>query len=111
MAKVTDYNIILDEVANQLHQLDWSITDYVGEETAKIVVANIYYTNDIIKGYGQDLRAHLSVISSQRVISVIHDGQMGMYKDDQNLCLYENLSDDIYEILLVMQTAFDRMTD
>lgn len=111
MAKVTDYNEIMNEVETQISQTDHSLTDYVGMETAKMIVANIYMANDTMKGFGQDIKAQLSVIASEKAIAVVHDGQMGCFRGKEPLCIYESLTDDISEILIVMQAAFDRMVD
>lgn len=109
--KVTDYNEILTEVESQLAQDEWSLLDYVDAETAKIIVANIYMSNDIMKGHGQDIGDTISIISSARYISVIHDGKLGLFKADDLICIYESLTDDISQILMIMQAAFDRMVD
>ena len=111
MSKVTDYSEILSEVTTQLSDQEWSIFDFMPEDNAAIVVANIYLMNDLCAGFGQDINNSVSVISSRQRISVIYGGRCGMFKHHENLCLYESLSDDISVILMVLQAAFDRMTD
>ena len=111
MSKVTDYSEILAEVTTQLAGQEWSITDYMTQDNAGIVVANIYLMNDLCSGFGQDIDNSVSVISSKLRISVIYGGKCGMYKHYENLCFFESLSDDISTILMVLQAAFDRMTD
>ena len=111
MSKVTDYSKILSEVTTQLAGQEWSITDYMTQDNAAIVVANIYLMNDLCSGFGQDIDNSVSVISSKLRISVIYGGKCGMYKHYENLCFFESLSDDISTILMVLQAAFDRMTD
>lgn len=111
MSKVTDYNEILTEVNTQMASQEWTITDYMTEDHAVIVVANIYLMNDLCKGFGQDIDNSVSVISSRQRISVIYGGQCGMFKYDEELCIYESLQDDISVILMVLQAAFDRMID
>ena len=110
MSKVTDYNEVLNEVKQQMDEQDWTITEYMSEDSAAIIVANIYMMNDLCVGFGQDVDNSVSVISSLRRISVIYDGQCGMFKHHEDLCVYESLSDDISVILMVLQAAFDRMT-
>lgn len=111
MSKVTNYSEILSQVTTQLSDQEWSITDFMPEDNAAIVVANIYLMNDLCAGFGQDIDNSVSVISSRQRISVIYGGRCGMFKHHENLCLYESLSDDISVILMVLQAAFDRMTD
>lgn len=111
MSKVTDYSEILSEVTTQLSDQEWSITDFMPKDNAAIVVANIYLMNDLCAGFGQDIDNSVSVISARQRISVIYGGRCGMFKHHENLCLYESLSDDVSVILMVLQAAFDRMTD
>ena len=111
MSKVTNYNEIIAEVTTQLAEQEWTITEYMTQDNAAIVVANIYMMNDLCVGFGQDIDNSVSVISSRQRISVIYGGRCGMFKHHENLCFYESLSDDISVILMVMQAAFDRMTD
>ena len=111
MSKVTDYSEILTQITTQLSDQEWSITDFMPEENAAMVVANIYLMNDLCAGFGQDIDNSVSVISSKQRISVIYGGRCGMFKHHENLCLYESLPDDVSVILMVLQAAFDRMTD
>lgn len=111
MSKVTDYSEILSEVTTQLSDQEWSITDFMPEDNAAIVVANIYLMNDLCASFGQDIDNSVSVISSKLRISVIYSGRCGMYKHYENLCVYESLQDDISVILMVLQAAFERMID
>ena len=111
MSKISNYNEILAEVTSQLADQEWSITDFMPEDNAAIVVTNIYLMNDLCSGFGQDIDNSVSVISSRQRISVIYGGRCGMFKTHENLCLYESLSDDVSVILMVLQAAFDRMTD
>ena len=111
MSKITNYNEILAEVTSQLADQEWSITDFMPEDNAAIVVANIYLMNDLCSGFGQDIDNSVSVISSRQRISVIYGGRCGIFKHNENLCAFESLSDDISVILMVLQAAFDRMTE
>ena len=111
MSKITDYNEILTEVTKQLTENEWSILDFMTQDNAAIVVANIYLMHDLCRGFGQDIDNSVSVISSKLRISVIYGGKCGMYKHYENLCFFESLSDDISTILMVLQAAFERMVD
>ena len=111
MSKISNYNEILAEVTSQLADQEWTITDYMSEDNAAIVVANIYLMHDLCSGFGQDIDNSVSVISARQRISVIYGGRCGMFKHNENLCAFESLSDDISVILMVLQAAFDRMTD
>lgn len=118
--KITDYSVIQNEIQQQLLDQDWSIEQYLDESMIVLAVANIYTTNDMVSGFGQDftnaasLSGHdnfekMSIISSRDRISIILDSKMSYYKDNLPICGYETLDEDIYNILVVIQTVFDRI--
>jgi len=109
MSKVTNYNDIYDSVETLLQQYDWTLLDYCDPVQARVIVANIYITQDFAKGFGQDVSPTLSIISSPDRISIINDGYSSFYKCRCPLVLYDNLDDDILSILSVIQTVFDRI--
>lgn len=111
MAKITDYSIVQAEIARQLALNDYDIVEILGEDLALLAVLNIYMTNDVCKGFGQDFQEKVSVISSRQRISVIIGRKASNYKNDEPICLYRDLSDDINEILMLIQTVFDRLPD
>lgn len=107
--KELDSKIVLAEIDSQMQETGYDIENILGLSVAKIVVLGIYMTNDLTSGYGQDFRdLGFSVISSQRGVSVICGGSMGMYKDRFPICGYENLSDDIAAILNTIQAAIEK---
>lgn len=118
--KETDYSVILAAVENELQEQDWSIEEYL--ETAAIIlaVANIYTTNDMCSGFGQDYNLTgysgtsakpptLSIISSQQRISIITPDGMSFYKSDLPICGYEDVTVDIHYIMIIIQAVFDRI--
>ena len=109
MAKVTDYAIVQQAIEAALDDGTWSIEELLGRELATLVVLNIYYTNDVCVGFGQDFHNKVSVISGRQRISVIVQSNSSMYKDDGPICRYDDLADDVNEILIVMQAAYDRI--
>ena len=109
MAKVTDYAQVQAEITRQLDSNPASIEAIIGREMTVMVILNIYMTNDVCVGFGQDLNQKVSVISSRRKISIIIDGHSSFYQDDGVICLYEDLADDIAEILIIMEAAYQRI--
>lgn len=107
--KETDYKAIHDEVETQLLMTSWLILDYVELDVAIQLVFNIYLTNDILKGFGQDIEGVISVISSRDRISTIAGGHSSFYKNDSPLCYYEQLDEDVNQILIVLQASIERM--
>lgn len=107
--KVTDYNEVWQEVETQLQVTEWSILNYVSLDVATMLVVNMYLTGDILKGLSQGIPNSISVISSDDRISVIVDGCASFYKSDGPMCQYEDLSDDIEQILMILDAALVRM--
>ena len=107
--KETDYTLVLNTALYEIHRGEWSIKNYVNEDVASVLVANIYWMADLVSGFGQDIPKTISVISNNSRISVIADGAASFYKHDGDICDYEDLEDDINEILIVLQAAIDRM--
>lgn len=109
MAKIQDYSQVHAEIESQLLAQEHSITDLIGHELAVLCILNIYYTNDVCNGFGQDFKNGISIVSSPQRISVIMQGSMSYYKSEISICLYNNLADDVESILIVLQTAIDRL--
>lgn len=118
--KETDYSVILTAVENELLEQDWSIEEYLDETAIKLAIANIYTTNDMCSGFGQDYLLQnysdtstkpptLSIISSQQRISIISPDGMSFYKSDLPICGYEDVTVDIHYIMIVIQAVFDRI--
>lgn len=118
--KITDYSVIQSEIQNQLLDQDWSIEDYLSETAIVLAVANIYTTNDLMSGFGQDFSnsvgaladevyQNMSIISSRDRISIILDSRMSYYKSDVPICGYESLEEDIAYIFMVIQLVLDRI--
>ena len=120
MAKVTDYNLIASTIAEVMPEVCPDLPARIGHDNAIWCVMGVYLTNDQTSGHGQDFDVlesdsetenplRFSVISSKDRISVIDNGQMSYYKDNVDLCGYENLQEDIYAICMYIQTAIDRI--
>lgn len=108
--KVLDLKLICEEIEKQIAQRDYDLVDFVGTTLTEMIVMNIYLTNDVLKAHGQNLtEMKVSVISTKRKISVIYDGSMSWMKDYADICLYEDLTEDISNILGCIQICFDRM--
>lgn len=120
MAKVTDLNAVAAMAADILDDNDYDLTARIGRSQAIFCLVAIYTTNDWCKGYGQDFYPfsalnendgyhRVSVISFDNGVSVIDSGASSRYQDSFPLCGYENLYDDLYQIAISIQAAFDRI--
>lgn len=119
--KENDPTAIRDEIVRQLEEKTCTLVDYIGYENLVLCIMNVYLTNDITTGYGQEFALdsnvpdmpppiRVSVISSPTRISIIIEGHMSFYKQNDGLCLYDSLEDDIACIILTIQTTMDRIT-
>lgn len=120
--KETDYSVIQSEIQKQLLDQDWSIEEFLSEDIIVLAIANIYTTNDLVSGFGQDYTnsvnlsgndswEKLSIISARDRISIILDSKMSYYKDSFPVCGYESLETDIYNIFVVIQAVLDRISN
>lgn len=109
MGKIVDYAAVQAEIARQLALNDYDIVEFLGEDLTVLAVLNVYMTNDVCQGFGQDFHNGWSVISSPQRISLIYGRKSSYYKVDDNICAYESLDDDIVQILMVIQVVIDRM--
>ncbi len=118
--KITDYTVIQNAIFEQLLDQDWSIEDYLSETAIVLAISNIYTTNDLMSGFGQDFSnsvgamaeevyQNMSIISSRDRISIILDSRMSYYKSDVPICGYESLEEDIAYIFMVIQLVLDRI--
>lgn len=118
--KITDYTVIQNAIQEQLLDQDWSIEDYLSETAIVLAISNIYTTNDLMSGFGQDFSnsagvmaeevyQNMSIISSRDRISIILDSRMSYYKSDVPICGYENLEEDIAYIFMIIQLVLDRI--
>ena len=109
MSKITNLQEVYAEAAAQVATVEWSILDYVSAPLAAMMVANIYNTCDLLKGFGQDVPDCISVISSPKRISVIVNGHSSFYQETETICGYEILDLDINQILICLQAALERL--
>lgn len=108
--KELDLTRICEEIESQITERDYDLVDLVGATLTEMIVMNIYLTNDLLKAHGQNFdELELSIISTSRRISVIYAGAMSWMKDYADICTYEDLTDDISNILGCIQVCFDRM--
>lgn len=109
MAKIVDYAAVQAEIARQLALTDYDIVEYLGEDLTVLAVLNVYMTNDVCQGFGQDFHNGWSIITSKHRVSLIYGKRASNYKNEEAICLYDSLSDDVHELLMLIQAVIDRM--
>lgn len=118
--KVTDLSVIQQAVSDMINEKCPDLVEYIGYEAAIFCVLAIYQVNDICRGYGQDFVnkagretmsgiEKVSVISFENGVSVIVDSASSRYQDRFPMCGYEDLDEDLTQICICIQAAFDRM--
>lgn len=118
--KVKDYAAVCTEVSEQLNDTVYDLGEIWGREISIMIVANIYMMNDLARGYGQDITLATvdsrtgknqlaSVISGKDIVSVILPEGGSHYRADLPLCGYENLSEDIRNILILIQACIEQI--
>lgn len=120
MAKVTDLSVIQQAIADMIDEKCPDLVDLIGRSNAIFCVLAIYQTNNLCSGYGQDfapnayemmIHGHkkVSVISFENGVSVIVDSASSRYQDRFAMCGYVDLNEDLTQICICIQAAFDRM--
>ena len=118
--KITDYETVRGQIADEIMENGCDLVEFIGVENTILAMFNVYMTNNLTTGFGQDYKVtenaimegdemHVSVISSPTRISIIIDGNMSYYKQDEGLCGYEDLSDDIANIRIVIDAVIARI--
>lgn len=121
MAKINDWNEVRDAVADALLERGSGLVELIGATNTIAAVTCIYMNNDQCRGYGQDFElvddtdfpgvlTKVSVISAPERLSIITDVGMSYYKDNIPLVGYEDLSEDVEHLLIVIDTVLDRIS-
>lgn len=120
MAKVTDLSVIQQAITDMIDEKCPDLVEYIGREAAIFCVLAIYQTNNLCRGYGQDFDnlagrewmsgvKKVSVISFELGVSIIVDSISSRYQDRFAMCGYVDLDEDLTQICICIQAAFDRM--
>lgn len=106
--KETDFSVLIPKCTAILEETDYDIVEDLGIEVASVCIAMIYYTNDLVSGFGQDYGSTVSVIASPTRISIVKDGHMSYYKDADGICGYLDVETDLRNIVIILQCVYDR---
>jgi hypothetical protein len=108
MAKISNLSVIQAAVIDVVENVGCSLDEYIEPEEVYHCITMIYVNNDTQSGLGQDYSQGISVVASRTRISIIGDGAMSFYKNDGPICKYDDLVEDITQIVMVMNAAIDR---
>lgn len=88
-----------------------TIIDYMPSQMLTYVIMNIYLNNDTSKAVTNHVNNSMTIIASEKRVSVIWYEHSTNFRCRVPLCLYENLSDDIGNILSCIDICIDRLLD
>lgn len=88
-----------------------TIIDYMSPQMLTYVLMNIYLNNDTCKAVTYHVNESMTIIASERRVSVIWNEQSTNFRIRVPLCAYENLLYDIGNILSCIDICIDRLLD
>lgn len=88
-----------------------TIIDYMSPQMLTYVIMNIYLNNDTSKAVTNHVNNSMTIIASEKRVSVIWYEKSTNYRIRVPLCLYENLVEDIGNILSCIDICIDRLLD
>lgn len=114
--KETDINEIRDVITSVLDYHFWYIEDYFPEDTIYWIVTNIYLCNDTSVEVSNRVNEVGTVIATEHRLSLILDEGIAptshtstYIKTIEPICKYEQLLDDIYNIISTWSTCLVRI--
>lgn len=111
MAKETNPTIIMEAVREYVTENGSSLDIWLSVTEICNLIATIYSSAGVTKAVGQDYANRVSVIASDRRISIIADGVMSFFQADNPMVEGNDLAEDIAEIGLVLDAAVCRQQD
>lgn len=109
--KIEDLTELYDTIQDVIDSTIPTIYEYLSSQMLIYVVMNIYLNNDTSKAVTNHVNNSMTIIASEKSVSVIWDGHSTNYRIRVPLCLYENLSNDIVNILSCIDICIDRLLD
>lgn len=109
--KIENLTELYDTIQLVIDSTQPTIIDYMTPQMLIYVIMNIYLNNDTSKSVTNHVNNSMTIIASEKRVSVIWDGHSTNYRICVPLCLYENLSDDIGNILSCIDICIDRLLD
>lgn len=110
--KVTDYNIITQEIERQLVLGDFSLPYIVGHDIAVWMIASIYLAGDQTKAFTMHVETlspilgdgDITIITTPYKLSTIYRHRSTRWEQRETpIVTYHDLADDIADILLIIQ--------
>lgn len=109
--KITDFGIIQDAAKTVI--ADWGetySTDYMTEEDLVTLLTFAYLSNDTCVEVTRRVQeSGITVIVSEKRVSVILEEESSYIKKEEPLCKYESVELDLYNILSIIEATIIRV--
>lgn len=109
--KIENLTELYDTIQDVIDSTIPTIFEYLSSQMLIYVVMNIYLNNDTSKAVTNHVNNSMTIIASEKRVSVIWYEQSTNYRIRVPLCLYENLLDDIVNILSCIEICIERLLD
>lgn len=109
--KIENLTELYDTIQLVIDSTHPTIIDYMTPQMLTYVVMNIYLNNDTSKAVTNHVNNSMTIIASEKRVSIIWYKQSTNFRIRVPLCLYETLSDDIVNILSCIDICIDRLLD
>ena len=109
--KETNLEVVSQTAYQIIIEADPSVSEFVPIEQLSYILTNIYMNCDTSKALTNHVKDGMTIITSEKSVSVIWDEWSTTYRCRVPLCLYENLSNDIVNILSCIDICIDRLLD
>ena len=109
--KIEDLTKLYDTIQLVIDSTQPTIIDYMTTQMLTYVIMNIYLNNDSSKAVTNHVNNSMTIIASECRVSVIWYEQSTNFRIRVPLCLYEDLVDDISNILSCIDICIDRLLD
>ena len=109
--KIEDLTELYDTIQLVIDSTHPTIIDYMTPQMLTYVIMNIYLNNDTSKAVTNHVNNSMTIIASECRVSVIWYKQSTNFRIRFPLCAYEDLLQDINNILSCIDICIDRLLD
>lgn len=107
--KETDYGLIQQAIQQELSETEYYAAQWLTADQLTAIVANIYINMDGSKEVSNHISDVCTIIATSRRVSLITEDTSTYWKSTVDICLYEDLTADIINILQFIDACFIRI--
>ena len=109
--KVENLEVLQETTQHVILNTEPTVSEYVPLGLLTYIVMNIYLNNNYSKSLTNHVKQGMTIITSQKNVSVIWGEHSTSYRLRVPLCLYEDLITDLETILSCIDICVDRLID